>query len=245
MEERTYEGGWDDAIARYEGRRAALDFAPGEAFPPADLDLGALRQALHHPQPLPERASGYAKKRAQLGPDCAGQSELVFLHALCIAALRKRGWPEAAPILFLRLWREEAQLLLGQLSTRWLISAAITFADHGECEAQRRLGQSLKVLFSLLKLTEFERLFSGLAPQSAFKFGQKSKAALPMGLEPFALRGGGLDINLLAPLVQEARQTPVLGPLALELLDRLNADDGTIFRRLKRMREVKEARSLL
>lgn len=233
----TYPDGWDAAIARYEARRAPLDFAEGEALPPLDVALEPLLgRPVTAPGPLAPRPTMYARKRHALSEELQGHPEIALLHGLLISALRKRAWPDHAPALFRRLWAEQGAALTGCLSTRWLISAAITFADHGSTESERRLGQSLKVLFSLLKLTEYERLYSGLEPSAPFRLGQKVKAPLPMEIEPFSLRDGGLDINLLAPLVIEARAEPVLGPLALELLDRLNADPGTVFRRLGQMR---------
>lgn len=243
MPDLTYPDGWDAAIARYEARRDPITFAPSEALPPPDCDLVALGATpLPPPGALGPRPSFFARKRHALHEELQGGSELALLHALLITCLRKRAWPEHAPALFHRLWREEPALLLEQLSTRWLISAVITFADHGLTEGERSLGQSFKVLFSLLKLTEFERLYSGLEPGQPFRLGKRVKVPLPMEIEPFALRDGGLDINLLAPLVQQARGQPVPGPLALALLDRLNADPGTVFRRLGRMRETLLAR---
>jgi hypothetical protein len=239
----TYPGGWDAAIDRYEARRAPLGFGPGEGLPPADADLAALLDVtVADPGPMPDRPSGLARKRHALATELQGMSELVLLHAVLISCLRKRAWPDQAPGLFRRIWAEHSAPMLAVLPTRWLISAAITFADHGETAGERHLGQSLKVLFSLLKLTEFERLYSGLAPDEPFRLNQKSKADLPMGIEPFSLRDGGLDINLLAPMVQAARGEPVLGPVALALLDRLNADPGTIFRRIASMRDKLEQR---
>lgn len=240
----TYPDGWDAAIARYEARRAPLSFASGEALPPITTDLDALAQAtVAAPGPLGDRPSGYARKRHALAVELAGGSELAWLHGVLIAILRKRDWPPEAPALFRRLWAEQSAHLLAVLPGRWLISGAITFADHGATESERHLGQSLKVLFSLLKLTEFERLYSGHAPETPFRLGQKAKAPLPMGIEPFSIRDGGLDINLLAPMVQASRVEPVLGPLAMALLDRLNDDPGTIFRRISLMREKLERRA--
>ena len=239
----TYPGGWDAAIERYEARRAPLGFGPGEGLPPADADLARLLAAtVADPGPMPDRASGFARKHHALAADLHGMPELALLHGVLISCLRKRAWPAQAPALFRRIWAEHPAPMLAVLPTRWLISAAITFADHGETASERHLGQSLKVLFSLLKLTEFERLYSGLAPDEPFRLNQKSRADLPMGIEPFSLRDGGLDINLLAPMVQAARGEPVLGPLALALLDRLNADPGTIFRRIALMRDKLEQR---
>lgn len=243
MSDLTYPDGWDAAIARFEARRAPLGFGPGEALPPGDCDFAPLRATPVAAPTAPEaRPSAFARKRQALAEELQGQPELALLHALLIACLRKRDWPDQAPALFRRLWSEEAATLTAVLPTRWLISAAITFADHGATEGERSLGQSLKVLFSLLKLTEFERLYSGFEPAQPFRLGRRVKVPLPMGIEPFALRDGGLDINLLAPLVQQARDEPVLGPLALLLLDRLNADPGTLFRRLGLMRETLLAR---
>jgi len=239
----TYPGGWDAAIERYEARRAPLGFGPGESLPPADADLAALLAVtLSAPGQMPDRPSGHARKRHALATELAGLPELALLHGLLIACLRKRGWPAQAPALFRRIWEEQADAMLGVLPTRWLISAAITFADHGATPGERHLGQSLKVLFSLLKLTEFERLYSGFAPDAPFALNARVKATLPMGIEPFSLRDGGLDINLLAPMVQAAQAEPVLGPLAMGLLDRLNADPGTIFRRIALMRDRLEQR---
>lgn len=232
----SYSPDWQLEIARYEARRIPVTFGAGESLPDAQSDLAAL---LHQPvvlTPLPAKPSTFAKKRHLLEQELLGQPQIALLHGQLIGILRKSSWPDVAPVLFHRLWREHGTALRAILPTRWLISAAITFADHGETEAQRRLGQSLKVLFSLLKLTEFERLYSGLPPEDPFRLGKKSKSPLPLGLEPFALKDGGLDVNLLAPLVLEARDIPTLGPLAIELLDRLNQDQGTIFRRLALMR---------
>jgi hypothetical protein len=61
-------------------------------------------------------------------------------------------------------------------------------------------------------------------------------------MEPFSLASGGLDINLLAPLWQRAQEVPVLGPIACDLLDRLNHDPGTVFARVQAMRERKRRR---
>ncbi|WP_323042322.1 hypothetical protein [Gemmobacter sp.] len=239
----TYPDGWDAAIARYEARRAPLDMADGEGLPPLDVALEPLlAQRIAAPAPLPPRPTMFARKRHALAEELQGLPDVALLHGLLVASLRKRSWPDHAPALFRRLWAEQGAALTGCLSTRWLISAAITFADHGASESERRLGQSLKVLFSLLKLTEFERLYSGQEPGTPFRLGNRIKTPLPMEIEPFSLRDGGLDINLLAPLVVEARAEPVLGPLAMTLLDRLNADPGTVFRRLGLMRDKLLAR---
>ncbi|WP_096786111.1 hypothetical protein [Rhodobacter sp. CZR27] len=228
-------------IVRWRRRRVALEFAPGEALP-FDADLAALaRTPLQDAGPPGAGASSHARKRHEIARDMAGQSELALLNALCIAHLRKRHFPDGTVALFRRIWLEQAEALLAELPARWLVSSLITFGDHGATEAERRLGAQMGVLFGLIKLYEAERLFSGLAPDEPFRLGRRAKAPLPLGLPGFSLAKGGLDVNLLAPLWAEAQAVPMAGPIALVLLDRLNADAGTIFRRIARMRERQAA----
>lgn len=240
----TYPNAPDTLIARWQERRAPLDFGPGEALPALDADLVALaeRPVADPGADRPRRASGYAVKHHALARELAGQPELVLVHAQLISCLRKRGWPDHAPALFLRLWTEQPDWLIAHLPDRWKVSAAITFADHGASEAQRRLGQSLNLLFSLMKLYEAERLYSGRAPDQPFGLGRKADAPLPLGMPGFSLGSGGLDYNLLAPIWAEAQVVPVLGPLACHLLERLNDDPGTLFRRLQAMRVRRDQR---
>ncbi len=240
----TYPTGLDDLIPQWQKRRGRLGFATGEALAPLDTDLAALaaRQLPAEVPALPLPASGHAIKRHALMTELAGHSELALLNGLLIAHLRKRRQPAHAAALFQRLWAEQGDALRAELSTRWLISSVITFADHGVKESQRRLGQSLNILFSLMKLYEFERLFSGVPPDTAFAPRRGKRPPLPLDMPEFSLATGGLDVNLLAPLWAEALHEPVVGPLACHLLNRLNADSGTLFRRIALMRAAQRPR---
>jgi hypothetical protein len=236
----TYPGAPESLIAAWQRRRGPVVYGRNESLPPLDVDLAALRAEtvpLTEPDP-PLRPSHYMRKLLQLRHELAGKSELAALNADLIVHLRRESFADHAPALFLRIWREEGQALMAELPNRWLISSIITFADHGETEAQRRIGQSLNVLFSLMKLYEFERLFSGLPPDQPFTGRSARGSPLPMGMQRFGMAGGGLDKNLLAPIWQEAQRDPVAGPLACHLLNRLNADPGTLFRRIRLMREA-------
>ncbi|MBL4917342.1 hypothetical protein [Szabonella alba] len=240
----TYPDAPDHLIRQWNRRRGPLSFAPGESLPPLDCDLAALarRRLPATASPLPEGASGHAQKRHELQADLAGQSELALLNGLLIAHLRKRRYPAHVPALFHRIWREQGTALMQDLSPRWLISSLISFAEAGTTEEERSLAREMGMLFSLMKLYEFERLHSGSPPDKPFALRQKVKADLPMGMPPFSLVSGGLDINLLAPLWDRAQRLDVLGPLACHLLDRLNGDPGTLFRRIAAMRSRKRAR---
>jgi hypothetical protein len=90
-----------------------------------------------------------------------------------------------------------------------------------------------------MKLYEFERFHSGCAAETPFPTRRVRRRRLPLGMPHFNLETGGLDINLLAQIWNEARQEPVVGPLACFLLQRLNEDPGTLFRRIGTMRADK------
>lgn len=234
----TYPGGFGAAVAQWERRRKPLSYARGESLPPFGVNLRALALAVVLPPAgeLPPGASGYQAKRQELALHFAGKSELALLNGLLIANLRKSRWPRQAPALFHRLWEEMAQELLAELSTRWLISSLITFSDHGKTEAQRRSGQAFSVLFSLMKLYEFERLYSGMAPSQPCGLDKRLVVPLPLQMEPFSIATGGLDVNLLVPMLLESQRDPVIAPLARRLMLDLNADPGTLFRRLGAMK---------
>ncbi len=233
----TYPGAPRSLVATWKRRRAPMAFVGQEGLPPLDVDLDTLMASLipaDEPGPT-GRISKHGMKLHKLRAELAGKPELAALNAILIAHLRKKSAVPHAPALFHRIWREKGADLMVVLPGRWLISSVITFADHGETEAQRRIGQSLNILFSLMKLYEAERLMSGADPRVAAPL-KPFKARLPLGMPSFALIGGGLDINLLAPLWKEAQSEPVAGPLACHLLSMLNQDPGNLFRRLALLR---------
>lgn len=239
----TYRGAADEVIDRWEGRRGPVEYGKGEALPPLDIDLQALAQrTVPEGEVLPDvPLSHYKRKLWQLRRDLEGKSELAVLNADLIVHLRRARFPDHAPALFRRVWAEQRDVLMPELSTRWLISSIITFGDFGETEAQRRIGLSMNVLFSLMKLYEFERLSSGKGPDELFRGKRKKGSRLPLGMLDFGLDGGGLDYNLLAPIWKAALEDQVVGPLACLLLDRLNADPSNLFRRLQKMRDGRRA----
>jgi hypothetical protein len=232
----TFPGGIAALLPQYQKRRALLT---GANVPPLDVDFAALKAMPLPPQelPRPEGLTRVEKKRHMLLGELAGHSELALLHGLLVSHLRKHTYPDRAPALFLRLWAEEEAWLLDTLPTRWLISAVITFAEHGATEADRNLAARMNMLFSLMKIYEAERAFSGKAPQTPFRTQDRNKSPLPMGMKDFSVLKGDLEANLLAPLWRDAEHAPATGNLTRHLLNTLNTDDGTVFRRFAIMRE--------
>jgi hypothetical protein len=241
----TYDGGFEAIVNRMEARRDALGFGEGEALPPLEVDLAALKaQIITRPDrkdiPRARVMSGHMRKSLELIEEFEGEPALCHLHGLLIAHLRKREQPEHTMDLFTRIWREEHAFLIGHLDPRWLVSALATFGDHGQTETQRRVGQSLNVLLNMMKLYESERLYSGFRPEQEFKLKRLVGAKLAINMDRFAILTGGLDVNLLARLWVDAGEDEVLKPLAHRLLNLLNEDRGTVFRRLKTLKGRKE-----
>lgn len=234
----TYTDAPASLVEIWNQRRRRLKVAARDWFPQADLDLAPLLAAripdtlppLEGPQTL------HAKKLYQMRVELAGRPELAAVNAILIAHLRKKRFPAHTPALFRRIWTEAGAALMPQLPGRWLISSAITFSDHGETEAQRRIGLSINLLFSLMKLYEFERFHSGLPGETAFPTRRIRHRRLPLNMPHFNIAAGGLDINLLAPIWADASKERVVGPLACYLLQKLNEDPGNLFRRIGLMR---------
>ncbi|MBO9444851.1 hypothetical protein [Ruegeria sp. R14_0] len=241
----TYSGGLPALQDRFERRRAPFEWSDVD-FPAADADLVPLTHQIvpeSATRPDPGKAdTSWTRKRQQIAREFVGKSELAFLNAQLISNLRKRAWPSHAPALFCRLWAEHSEHLLQQLDLRWQVSSIQTFADHGATQAQREVGSAMRMLFGIMKLYEFERLFSGRPPDVPYPLRRKADAELPMEMNSFSFEAGGLDINILTPVWAQAKTDQTIAPLADHLFTALNRDPGTVFRRLAKMREAREAR---
>ncbi len=215
-------------------RRTPLTFAEGETLSGLDTNLKQLCTSVTIAEPL-KSDSGYAKKRRDLQLEFEGEPEICFLNGLVIANLRKNEFPDHAPALFQKIWTEHGDFLLRRLPLRWLVSTITTFGDHGVTEARRHVGRSMTMLFGMIKLYEFERLYSGYAPATAYDSASKINTRLPLDIPSYSLKGGGLDVALLTRLWKDAQDDPVVKPLACHLLDAINDDPSTLFRRLRHM----------
>lgn len=227
--------------AFYRRYRSPYD-APGEVLPAADADLDAIaeRIVVAIPDAPRLRHSTLRVKHDALTREFDGKSELHLLHSVVIAVLRRDDPPVAAEVLFHRIWSEQTDRMCSELPTRWLISAATTFSTFGRNEAQRRAGLAISTLFAMLKLTESERLFAGLAPRLAHGPNPKIRHKLPMDLPPYRLLGGELDRLMLHDVFSAAKGDPPMERLAGELFDRINQSENTMFRRLAQLRQYEE-----
>lgn len=233
MSNAPYEHGFQTVLNNWNGRRDPL-FGAEDLLPALSCNLDAL--AAQTVDDLPRGGKGYRFKRRQIAAEFIGNSQLCLLNACLIATLRKREWPARAPVLFTRIWAEHSDHLLDHLAMRWKVSSITTFSEHGQTESQRRLGLALTTLFGMMKLYESERLFTGNAPHEAHRRGNRCDAPLPLEMETYSIRNGGLDVNLLGPIWEDAQRDAVAGPLAVNLLEALVDSGDTVFARMATMR---------
>jgi len=235
----TYRGGFAKLVISDDGTRFAP--YPGmaevlEALAAPGFDRLA-ETIVTAPANLPEKLRSAAEKLAGLKNEFHGQSALLVLHALCIVASRRVDPPALAQQLFLALWREKSAYLLKHLDMRWKISALQTFESFGSQEIQRVSAAELSVFFSMIKLYESERFYSGLTPDQPFGTENRARADLPLEMSLYSLRKGDLDRNVLGRLWTRAEADPVLRPLACHLLLAVNRSPNILFRRLRHMRD--------
>lgn len=94
------------------------------------------------------------------------------------------------------------------------------------------------MLINVMKLYETERNFTGRKAQIPFLWRDKYQKPLFLDLESYYVQGGDLDRNIIQSVWEMADNADdVMRPLAMTLMDALNRDPRTIFRRLKKMRE--------
>ena len=244
----TYPNGFADLVGYipdnrpgYDGMQSLLEELTKDGIAPL------VEQMTAAPDPallarIPDPVRDARDKYALLQRDFVDQPQILTLHALTIAASRNGDAPAIARETFVEIWRQHAAFLLKTLSPRWQISALQTFRSFGENEAQRRCASEMTVLFSLSKLYESERLYSGLKSKENFDIETRAKGGILFKLPIFSLRAGDLDRNLLGLLWDRAERDPVLRPLACRLLTELNRDNANIFRRLRLMRRAYKRR---
>ncbi|MGC8202870.1 hypothetical protein ACP2AV_09225 [Aliiroseovarius sp. PTFE2010] len=237
----SYPQGFDAIHDRIQHARRAFDFRDGD-LPALDIDLDALRA-----RTLPDLgpydgphvpATDFAGRRTKLAHEFSGQSELDFLVAQLIMMSRRVNFPQDMQVLWHRIWDEQADNLIETLDNRWKISAIRTFGSHGLTEAERRLGNEMFLVLGMMKLGDTDRSFLGLGPAQVPKLGNRKKGKLALGLSPFSVTNGDLDLHVLNQihgLIQANAGRPS-GKLGADLFRQIDADERTVFRRLMTIR---------
>lgn len=210
-----------------------------DILPALDVDLDEMREMV-----IPRQSgipSGLSRRNMEhqfhrLVGLYAERSAMLAYHALCISYLRRRT-PHTAKAwaLFERLWREHADFLKRELSSKWLISALQTFFDHSPNSADRTCGGVGFTYGNMIKIYEAERNSQGLAGDIHPDRGLKA--------ENFDGLGGfhvGSDIlqNLHCVVIDAAETSKIAGPILIEFLRRSKRAD-IIFHRMDALAEAR------
>ncbi|MBW4707931.1 hypothetical protein KX928_09045 [Roseobacter sp. YSTF-M11] len=242
--EEIHQGGFFKLMRVLDRRQRPFDRVE-IMLPPTDVDLQSL-----HAETVPAPEIDYhdtprysaERKWVELQALFEGQSALHMVHAVLIAVLRRRDPPQAAREVFFRIWAEQGELMARELPTRWLISAATTFADVGETGDQRALGMGLSTLFDLIKLHDSERRITGQPGDVPFDVKRKIKRSpMAFDMQPYSLKGGDLDRVLLARLWQLSERDATIRPLATRMLRMAMTDQRSIFARVQKFKPEKDA----
>lgn len=231
-------------LAVFAERRLPFQEEVENLLPPVDCDLAALREQLVGPASFDQDIArlDMANHRLRLRAGFKGSSELACLNALCIAYLRRRTpHTRHARALFRRIWREHGEFLAQEISTRWLLSTLMTFADHGETYRQRMIGGLGATFGNTAKIYEWERAASGPV-EDILAFRRNYRRPIS-GIRGFgAVSGEGNDIfrNTLSFLTDHALREPIAGRVLLTVLVRLRERD-TLFTRLDHLKLEVEA----
>ncbi|MFK7743483.1 MAG: hypothetical protein AB8B47_00405 [Roseobacter sp.] len=232
-------GGFYSLMRVLEKRQRPFD-GVATVIPPLGIDLDGLHRDIV-PAPLKDPSDcprfSAEKKWMQLQGQFEGQSGLHLVHAMMIAISRREEAPAAALDLFFRIWAEKGAELAKELPTRWLISAATTFADCGQNADQRALGMGLSTLFDLIKLHDSERRITGQSGDTPFKRKVKSdRPPLALSMQPYSLKGGDLDRIMLARMWQLCEKDATIRPLGMRMLWMVMTDRHSIFARVEQFK---------
>jgi hypothetical protein len=172
---------------------------------------------------------------ASLRHEFAGQTELHYTHAKIIVLIRRDYKAEKYFGLLEQLWQQEKDFLLKNLNTRWLISAADTFADYSADAATRALALTCSCLINTIKIQETERFIQhadeSTDDENRIRQLQQKRLALFDGTSAFTvgtddtLRNMRWRIDRIAP-------TNIAGEILREIFLRLQEYE-TVYRRFR------------
>jgi len=171
-----------------------------------------------------------------LKSEFSGQSEICYTHAKIIVLIRREFEIEKHYKLFEQLWREEKDFLLENLNTRWLLSAADTFADFSKDDAVKGLSIACICLLNTVRIADSERFITNA---DSYKDDQEIQDRLDSE-ERFELLDGiavfkfGTDDALRNTRwrIDKMAKLNVAGEILLETFERLQKFD-TVYKRTK------------
>lgn len=169
-----------------------------------------------------------------------GQSELSYYHAKLIVLIRREIDTQQNFSRLEQLWSAETVFLLDELNTRWIVSAADTFADYSTDLLTRTFALNISSLVNSVKLCETERYINGsqsttLNAEDSPVSLEKTRIGLWDGTSAFAV---GTDDTLrnyrwrMEAMIDKAEDQCVTAPMLRKIFLRLQQHD-TVYRRFK------------
>jgi hypothetical protein len=129
------------------------------------------------------------------------------------------------------LLAEGGDSLLACFSTRWLVSIADTFADHGY-PIERGNAMAIVVLANVTRLAETERLYLNDAAIDRTRLEEFAMPVKPLwdGIVNYAVKHGDMPLNMWTRMRSVLTETPTLLSVFEAVLSRLLANDTLIGR---------------
>jgi len=173
---------------------------------------------------------------AALKDEFIDQSELCYTHAKIIVLIRRDFEANIHFALFEQLWKEEKDYLLKHLNTRWLISAADTFADFSDDDSIKGLSVACSCLLNTVKMQESERFITNAQnfiddKEKMTRLDNEERISLFDGTSVFKVGTDDTLRNMRWRIDKVAKINPA-GAILLEIFLRLQEHD-TVFKRLK------------
>lgn len=186
------------------------------------------------------RTADFDQHVEMLRAEFEGQPEICLAHAALIVRIRRGIDLQDSLDRFFLLWTSEGQELARLLSSRWLVSACDTIADHGT-PFQRAGAMMLSATINTIKLAETERLLLCDASLDASKVealkshhAERIHVELWDGMTAYSIEAGDMPRNLLARMWAVLDQDRVLQAIGTTLIERALQGD-TLFARLAAM----------
>lgn len=178
---------------------------------------------------------------ADLKQEFTNQSELLYYHAKLIVLIRREYKTSEYFSQFDYLWQTEYEFLLNTLNTRWLVSAADTFADHATDSLTKALGLTTSLLINTIKLTETERYLqnSDQYSDNSIKLNELKNRRIDLfdGTSAFSV---GTDDTLrnMRWRLDQVDNTNIAGKILKEVFNRIQNNE-TVYKRM-RERHIRE-----
>jgi hypothetical protein len=132
---------------------------------------------------------------------------------------------------FRHLLNSGGEELLQPFSTRWLVSVADTFADHGN-HPERGNAMIIVVLASVTRMAETERLYLNDASVNQSRQDSCVMSSTPLwdGMVGYLIKQGDMPINMWTRIRALMVDTPILSFIFETVLARMAANDTLIGR---------------